>query len=62
MGSVLHDYNEERARLIVRNAANALLQDGELWIHGCLLNDSLTGPEVAADYSAQLCAVVHRGP
>ena len=51
--SVLHDWFDERPRLVERFAA-ALNPGGSLWVHDSFLNDTLDGPIEVTDYSAQL--------
>lgn len=53
-GSLFHDWPEDTCLDLMHRFAGALRSDGELWIHDTFLNDDLTGPVPATDYSAAL--------
>ncbi|HXE62428.1 MAG TPA: methyltransferase [Bryobacteraceae bacterium] len=52
--NVLHDWDVDDCRGLVRRAADCLRPGGSILIHDVLLNDALDGPLAVACYSAQL--------
>jgi predicted O-methyltransferase YrrM len=52
--NVLHDWDVDDCRSLVRRAAESLNPGGSILIHDVLLNDALDGPLPVACYSAQL--------
>ncbi|HVW10477.1 MAG TPA: methyltransferase [Bryobacteraceae bacterium] len=52
--NVLHDWDVDDCRGLVRRASESLRPGGSILIHDVLLNDALDGPLAVACYSAQL--------
>ncbi len=52
--NVLHDWDVDDCRSLVRRAAESLRPGGSILVHDVLLNDALDGPLAVACYSAQL--------
>jgi hypothetical protein len=54
ISNVLHDWDVDDCRGLVRRAAESLNPGGSILVHDVLLNDALDGPLEVACYSAQL--------
>lgn len=54
LSNVLHDWDVDKSRRLVKKCADALLPGGKLIIHDVLLNDQLDGPKTIAIYSVIL--------
>jgi len=54
LSNILHDWDVEDCKALVRKSAECLKPGGRLLIHDVLLNDLLDGPLAVACYSAQL--------
>jgi SAM-dependent methyltransferase len=54
LSNVLHDWDRAECERLIGRAADALREDGQVWIHDVFLNDSLDGPLPVALYSAAL--------
>ena len=55
--NVLHDWNEADCRRLLANSVTALPHGGRLLIHDMLLDDDMSGPLWAAEYSVLLTTV-----
>lgn len=57
LSNILHDWDVEDCRMLVRRAAACVRPGGKVLIHDVLLNDALDGPLGVACYSAQLFTI-----
>jgi hypothetical protein len=48
LSHIIHDYNEEKSRSLLKKVYNSLTENGVIIISECLLNDEKTGPLPAA--------------
>ena len=52
--NVLHDWTQEKVKVLLKKSHEALNPSGKIIIHGMHLNSDKTGPELAIDHSLYL--------